>query len=103
MKKRKHQLNRKLGINGHASFFINANCGVPLNGYESAELFVRQLGNRLRNVVDRFTLFAGQGKNRVTTELGQSATQLRLKDHDQGNGQKHRKAAHDPADDNKIQ
>ena len=47
VKNAQHQLNRKIGIERHASFFVNANGSVTFNRKQRAELFVGQLSYRL--------------------------------------------------------
>src|SRR5437867_13292150 len=53
--------------------------------------------------MDRLALLAGQGKDGMASELGQTAAQLRLKNYDQRNREENRETANEPADHDQIQ
>ena len=103
MKDCQDEFNRKIAIDRHSGFFVNANRRVALDCDESTKLFVRQLRDGLRQIVNSLALFAGKGKNRMPTERGQSAPQLRLKNHYQRDCKEDRKTSHDPTDHNQIE
>src|ERR1700693_230269 len=97
------QFNRKIGIERHSGFLVNAKRGVPFHHKEVAELFVSKLRHGLDEIVDRLALLTGQGKNRVAAEFGQTAAELRLKNHDESDREENGKAAHQPADHDQVQ
>src|SRR5256886_6396968 len=51
----------------------------------------------------RLALLAREGKDRMASELGQTAAQLRLKNHDQRYREENRETAKEPADHDQIQ
>src|SRR5438105_6886954 len=52
------EFNRKVGVDRHSSFFVDADRSVTFNRDERAELLVRQLSDGLGDVVHRFALLA---------------------------------------------
>src|SRR5438067_1841558 len=103
MENRQKKLDRKMGVENHTGFFVNADRSVALDRDERAELFVRQLRHRFRNIMDGLALLARQRENRVAAKLRQTTAQLRLKNHHERYGQEDGETANDPADDNEIQ
>src|ERR1044071_275531 len=103
MKKGEEKLDRKNCIDDHAGLFINANGSITFNRNQRPELFVRQLGYSLGNIMDGLTFFARKRKNRVSAQFGKAATQFRLKNYNKSDGQKDGEAADDPANNNEVQ
>src|SRR3712207_5316455 len=83
MEKREHQLDRELRIKRDAGLLVDADRGIALDRDQGAELFVRQLHDTFGNVVHRLALFARETEDWMAAEFGESAAQLRLKNHDQ--------------------
>src|SRR5437588_11634292 len=88
MKNAEKQLHRKIRIERHAGFFVNANGCVAFDCQERAKLFIGQLSHRFGEIVDRLPFLTGERKNRVAAEFGQTAPEFWLKDHDQSDGKK---------------
>src|SRR5688500_12780090 len=103
MENREQQLNGKVRVDDHARFLVNPNRRIALDRDKRAELFVRELRDRFRDIMDGLALLARERKNRMPPKLGQPTTQLRLKNHDERHRQKHGETADDPADDDQVQ
>src|SRR5436190_577616 len=103
VKERQEEFDGKNRIDNDASLFVNADGGIAFNRDERAELLVRQLGYRFREIVDGLALLARQGENRMAPQFGQAAPQFGLENHHKGDGQEDGKAADDPADDHEVQ
>jgi hypothetical protein len=58
MEDRQNDLDRKIAIDDHAGFLIDANRRIALQRDECTELFVRQLRYGLGQIVHRFAFFA---------------------------------------------
>src|SRR5207253_6980365 len=89
MENAQDELNGKIRVQGHARFFVNADRRVAFNREQRAELFVRELRYRFRQIVHRLAFLARQRKNWMTTELGETATQFRLENDNERDGKKH--------------
>src|SRR2546423_5390279 len=103
MENREKQFDGKMRIDHDAGFFVDPDRGIALDRDQRAELFVRQLHDRFRDVMNRLAFLTRKGKDRVAAQLGQAAPQFRLEDHHERHRQKNGEAADDPADHDKIQ
>src|SRR5438105_12686966 len=90
VKNAQDQFHRKIRIECHTGFFVNANRRVALDRKQRAELFVRQLRHRFGKVVHCLAFLAGQRKNRMPAELGEATTQFGLEDYDERNREEDR-------------
>src|SRR5207253_27855 len=98
MENAQDQLDREIRIERHSRLFVNADGGVAFDREQRAELFVRQLGNGFGKIVHRLALLTCQRKDRMAPQLGQTASEFGLKDHNKSNSEEHRKTAEEPAD-----
>ena len=69
----------------------------------AAEALACDFKDRIGDFFDGFALFESRSKERMAAKIGQRAAKFRLKDDDQGDRQKDRQAAQDPADNSEIQ
>src|SRR5206468_3664412 len=93
----------EIRIERHSGLFVNADGRVAFDREQRAELFVRQLGDGFGKIVHRLALLTCQRKDRMPPQLGQTASEFGLKDHNEGNGEEHRKTAEEPADHDQVQ
>src|SRR5437879_12690375 len=103
MENAQDQLDREIRIERYSGLFVNPDGSVAFDREQRAELFVRQLNDGFGKIVHRLALLTCQRKDRMPPRLGQTASEFGLKDHNEGNGEEHRKTAEEPADHDQVQ
>ena len=103
MENRQREFLRIIGIESDAGFDEGLEGDLAFHRDQGAEALAGDFKDRIGDFFDGFAFFKSRSEEGMAAEIGQRPAKFRLEDDDQGDGEKDRQAAQDPANDQQIE